>query len=126
MKQRTPQEKKALSYAKDCRNTYGESDKGSRKTIRKNKTIQNQVYRRKINQVLSEIEDTKLENAEVIEGEAKAISKGKWKKCSDTPLGLFVELQKDMSQRRVGRKTRGTLKASKLSVSFINKYKERK
>lgn len=34
MKQKTPQEKKALSYAKDCRNTYGESDKGSRKTIR--------------------------------------------------------------------------------------------
>lgn len=115
MKQKTPQEKKALSYAKDCRNTYGESDKGSRKTIRKNKTIQNQIYRRKVNQVLNEIEDTKPEPAELIESEAKAIAKGKWKKCSDTPLGLFVELQKDMSERRVGRKTRGNLKEGNLS-----------
>jgi hypothetical protein len=126
MKQKTPQEKKALSYAKDCRNTYGESDKGSRKTTRKNKTIQNQVYRRKVNQVLNEIEDTKLESVKIIESEAKAISKGNWKKSSDTPLGLFVELQKDMSQRRVGSKTRGTLKKSSLTVSFINKLKERK
>ncbi len=126
MKQKTPQEKKALSYAQDCRNTYGESDKGSRKTIRKNKTIQNQVYRRKVNQVLNEIEDTKLENAELIESEAKAIQKGKWKKCSDTPLGLFVELQKDMSQRRIGRKTRGGLLKSKLDEKFISELKKRK
>lgn len=126
MKQKTPQEKKALSYAKDCRNTFGESDKGSRRTIRKNKTIQNQIYRRKVNQVLNDIEDTKLENAELIESEAKAIQKGKWKKCSDTPLKLFVELQKDMSQRRVGRKTRGSLLKSNLDKKFINELKKRK
>lgn len=126
MKQKTPQEKKALSYAKDCRNTYGESDKGSRKTIRVNKTIQNQVYRRKVNQVLNELDNTKLETVEIIDVEAKSISKGKWKKSSDTPLGLFVELQKDMSQRRVGRKTRGNLKDSNLSKKLIDKLSERK
>lgn len=27
MKKKTPQKKKALSYAKDCRNTYGENRK---------------------------------------------------------------------------------------------------
>lgn len=126
MKQKTPQEKKALSYAKDCRNTYGESDKGSRKTIRKNKTSQNQIYRRKINQVLTELEDTKLETAETIESEVKAIAKGKWTKCSDTPLGLFVELQKDMSKRRVGRKTRGNLLKGNLNENFFSKLKNRK
>ncbi len=126
MKQKTPQEKKASSYAKDCRNTYGESDKGSRKTIRKNKTIQNQVYRRKVNQVLNELDNTKSENAELIESEAKSITKGKWKKCSDTPLGLFVELQKDMSERRVGRKTRGDLLKSNLDDKFLSELKKRK
>ena len=30
---RTPQEKKRLSYQRDGRNAYGESDKGSRKSI---------------------------------------------------------------------------------------------
>ena len=30
---RSPQEKKALSYARDCRNVYGENDKSSRKNI---------------------------------------------------------------------------------------------
>ncbi len=125
MKQKTPQEKKSLSYAKDCRNTYGETDKGSRKSIRKNKTIQNQVYRSKVNQVLNEIKDTKLENAEIIESKAKAIQKGNWKKCSDTPLGLFVELQKDMSERRVGRKTRGSLLKTNLNEKVIGELKKR-
>lgn len=35
MTRRDPQEKKALSYAKDRRNDYGENDKGSRKGIRR-------------------------------------------------------------------------------------------
>jgi hypothetical protein len=125
MKRKSPQEKKALSYAKDCRNTYGESDKGARKTIRKNKTIRNQIYRRKVSQILSEIDDTKIETAEIIESKAKSISKGNWKKSPDTPLELFIELQKDMSQRRVGRKMRGTLKESNLSNEVLVKLKKR-
>jgi hypothetical protein len=35
---RSPQEKKALSYAKDRRNDYGENDKSSRKNIPPNQT----------------------------------------------------------------------------------------
>ena len=36
VKRKSPQEKKALSYAKDRRNTYGENDKSSRKNIPRN------------------------------------------------------------------------------------------
>ncbi len=126
MSRKTPQEKKALSYAKDCRNHYGEHDKGSRNSIRKHKKTQNQIYRRKVNQVLSEIENTEIECAEIVGSEAKSISKGNWKKCSGTPLGLFVELQKDIRERRVGRKVRGILKDGKLSKKFMDKLRERK
>ena len=52
MKGKTPQEKKILSYAKDCRNVYGESDKGSRKSIRRNKTFPTRAYRKNINNLL--------------------------------------------------------------------------
>jgi hypothetical protein len=52
MKQRTPQEKKTLSYTKDCRNTYGESDKGSRKSIKRNKTFPTRAYRKTVNNLL--------------------------------------------------------------------------
>ena len=37
MARKSPQEKKALSYAKDRRNNYGENDKSSRRNIRRNK-----------------------------------------------------------------------------------------
>lgn len=40
-RRRSPQEKKALSYARDRRNVYGENDKSSRKNIRRNKRSPN-------------------------------------------------------------------------------------
>jgi hypothetical protein len=40
---RNPGEKKRLSYAKDCRNSYGENDKASRKLIPLRKAQQNRV-----------------------------------------------------------------------------------
>lgn len=123
MKKKTPQEKKALSYAKDCRNHYGEHDKGSRNSVRRHKKVQNQVYWRKVNQVLNEIE---IENAETVEIKAKSISKGRWKKCADTPLKFFVEFQKDMEKRRAGRKGRGNLLKSNLSEKFFSELKKRK
>ncbi len=49
---KTPQEKKRLSYANDCRNSYGESDKGSRKSIRRNKANSNRRLRRAVVQAL--------------------------------------------------------------------------
>ena len=43
MARRSPQEKKTLSYAKDRRNDYGENDKSSRKSIRRNKRVPNRL-----------------------------------------------------------------------------------
>ena len=94
MKAKTPQEKKALSYAKDCRNTYGENDKASRKNIPLRKAKANRSYRKKVNSVLQttpKITDT--ESIEVIENVVKSVKKDNWKKYPDMPLGEFVERQ---------------------------------
>ncbi len=89
---RTPQEKKRLSYAKDCRNCYGESDKGSRKSIRRNKTFPNRAFRKNVNDVLhGAIGEVDLEKAEMIDVKAKQIKRRKWKKWSDRPLGEVVK-----------------------------------
>jgi hypothetical protein len=51
---RSPPEKKALSYAEDRRNDYGENDKSSRKNIRRNKRTPNRADRHRDHQVLSQ------------------------------------------------------------------------
>ncbi len=89
---RTPQEKKHLSYAKDCRNSYGESDKGSRKSIRRNKTFPNRAFRKNVNDILQDaIGTVDLEKAETIDVKAKQVKRRKWKKWSDRPLGEVVK-----------------------------------
>ncbi len=89
---RTPQEKKRLSYAKDCRNCYGESDKGSRKSIRRNKTFPNRAFRKNVNDVLhGAIGEVDLDKAETIDVKAKQIKRRKWKKWSDRPLGEVIK-----------------------------------
>jgi predicted RNase H-like HicB family nuclease len=91
MKQRTPQEKKALSYAKDRRNVYGESDKGSRIAIRQNKTFPTRVYRRTVNDILqATVGEIDLEKAELIDVKAKEIKRRRWKKFPDAPLGEYI------------------------------------
>ncbi len=92
MKQRTPQEKKSLSYAKDRRNAYGESDKGSRKSIRRNKTFPSRAYRKTINNILQDaVGVIDLEKAEAVDAEAKEIKRRKWKNCPDMTLGKIIE-----------------------------------
>jgi hypothetical protein len=98
MKRKTPQEKKALSYDKDCRNAYGENDKSSRKNIPLRKAKVNRGYRRKLNQALHEIGNKlDLEKAELAESEARSIKRRYWKKSADEPLGKVVE-------RKLGRR----------------------
>ena len=50
---RSPQEDKALSYARDRRNVYGENDKSSRKNIRRNKRHPNRSDRHRAGQDLA-------------------------------------------------------------------------
>lgn len=92
MKRKTPQEKKALSYARDCRNTYGENDKSARKNIPLRKAKVNRGYRKKINQVLQQLSrDVDFEKAELIESSTRSIKREDWKKSADEPLGRVVE-----------------------------------
>lgn len=102
MKEKTPQEKKALSYAKDCRNTYGENDKGSRKAIPKRKAEVNRVYRRKINEVLDLIVDQGPEDVDKLESTARSINRKAWKKSPDEPLGQVVQQKLERREDHAG------------------------
>ncbi len=85
-----------MSYAKDRRNVYGESDKGSRISIRRNKTFPTRAYRKAINDILQDtVGEIDLEKAELIDVKAKEIKRRKWKKYPDAPLGEYIERQVD-------------------------------
>ncbi len=111
MRKKTPQEKKALSYVKDCRNTYGENDKTSRVSIRRNKAFPARAYRKTINNILQEaIGAVDLEKAETIDVKAREIKRRKWKKCADTPLGKIIKERLESGERPIRRKLRGMMK----------------
>lgn len=92
---RSPQEKKSLSYANDCRNTYGENDKASRKAIPARKAGENRKVRRKANQALNVIDRLDDENAAVIESSLKQDLErvGGWTKSPDVSLAEYMEVQ---------------------------------
>ena len=83
--QKTPQEKKRLSYEKDRRNNYGENDKASRKAIKKRKSWVNQSFRRTTKQTLKHSlnADDEFEN---VDSKIKEVKKKEWKKVPDIPL----------------------------------------
>lgn len=123
MKQKTPQEKKSLSYAKDCRNNYHANDKASRKNIPLRKAGVNRAYRKKVNEVLNQISgDVDLEKADLLESEARNIKREDWKKCADEPLGKFVEGKLERRETHAGngkiarKKTREFVKNLKVKV----------
>lgn len=86
---KTPQQKKALSYAKDRRNVYGENDKASRKAIPKRKAEQNRQVRRKAKQRLDNLKHANEETVEIVESSLKrdVDRVGGWTKGADMPLG---------------------------------------
>lgn len=81
-KRRSPQERKALSYAKDRRNAYGQNDKAARKAIPRNKKNANRSVRRVAKQALS------MEDTEIL---APPDHKRKWRKAPDATLGGLLE-----------------------------------
>lgn len=92
---KSPQEKKALSYAHDRRNTYGESDKGSRKAIPARKAAENRNRRRKASQALGVVETLDEAALDVVESSLKHDVErvGGWTKAPDAPLSEFMALQ---------------------------------
>lgn len=88
---RSPQEKKALSYAKDRRNDYGENDKSSRKNIRRNKRLPNRADRHRARQILA---SAAPEHAETRLAAKKSMWLTKrWRKWRDAPLADIVSYQ---------------------------------
>lgn len=89
-RRKTPQEKKIQSYAKDCRNVYGESDKAARKTIPRRKQQQRQNERRVLKQNLKKAvegsEDVTLERPKI----------GMWRKVPDEPLASHLKWRKNI------------------------------
>jgi hypothetical protein len=90
---KSPQEKKQLSFAKDRRNTYGNSDKAARKAIPLRKAIENRKNRHKNNQAVAMIPSLDDAHAELVESSARqdVYRAGGWTKSADTPLGEYVK-----------------------------------
>jgi hypothetical protein len=83
MTRKSPQEKKALDYQKDRRNTYGENSKSSRKAIHLRKAWVNRSYRRDVRAELAKASQT----PDPEEHQVDAVRRKDWKKSPDEPLG---------------------------------------
>ncbi len=110
MRQRSPQEKKQLSYLKDRRNGYGENQKSSRKNIPRSKRAGHHALRRGEQLALERLRafDGTVDDSEVRFARRRT---GQWRKSADTPLGEMVayrlerraELGIDAAPRNQGR-----------------------
>jgi hypothetical protein len=91
MRRKTPQQKKAESYAKDRRNAYRNSDKAARSAIPKRRQQRNQAERRLAKQELggtaAAADESRVDSmlSQVRLERLKA-----WKKTPDEPLGRVL------------------------------------
>lgn len=91
-KLKTPQEKKRLSYEKDCRNNFGENSKASRKGIPLAKARSNRAERHTQDNVLTLA--VGLENSDslvVVENLVRGTKPRYWRKWPDKPLGEVLD-----------------------------------
>ena len=106
---RTPQEKKALSLRKDRRQAYFASgQKGARKAIPLRKRLENRRVRHKTDQALEVAltsDDLALDLAES-SARNDVHRAGGWAKAPDRSLGEAIALQNDKREFRFGRKDR--------------------
>lgn len=90
-----PYEKKQKSLQKDCRNTYGENDKSSRKAISQNKARQHRAERKAGKQPLQSV--CFLSGEQLDEVGFYSLVKSHqnrlqgFKKWSDEPLGVILK-----------------------------------
>jgi hypothetical protein len=84
-RRRSPQDKKALSYKKDRRNSYGENAKASRNAIPRHKALSNRAIRRSANRALRDQGQDDSDNV------AQAMSVKRWRKVPDAQLGETVK-----------------------------------
>ncbi len=106
---KNPQEKKRLSYKKDCRNCFGENDKSSRKSISKRKKLRSRsirsasIWLRKMtNQPLDE--DLYMETEARVKSSEKLKKVKGFKKEPDEQLKQHIEKGLYWRERRYGRR----------------------
>ena len=106
--QRSPQEKKALSYGKDRRNCYGENDKASRRLVPLRKAQDHRRRRRGAAQAVGTLEALSEEAAAVLESSVRRdVERGQaWRKCADRPLRDVVRWRHEGRAARADRKQR--------------------
>lgn len=91
MKRRSPQEKKALSYAKDRRNVYGENDKSSRKNLPRKRARVHRANRHSAHQVLLEATGAvDADRSEAVEQRLQGRRPRRFRKWPDLPLGEYL------------------------------------
>jgi hypothetical protein len=107
MRQRTPQEKKALSLLKDRRNAYGESPHGARKAIPLRKKLRNRANRHQGDSPLPSA-PTQLEQdqADEIDSSIRRKAPKSWNKVPDVPLANVIAENHRQRVSSHGRKTR--------------------
>lgn len=95
MKNRSPQEKKELSYQRDRRNCYGESPHGARKSIPLQKALRNRANRHAQNLPLNLLGHA-LDEEVADEAESKIHQRAPrdWKKYPDAPLAEVINKKK--------------------------------
>jgi hypothetical protein len=119
---KSPEEKKAHSYANDRRNSYGQNGKASRKAIPRRKAGESRQNRRKVNQALSGIPELDETAAALVESSARQDLNrvGGWKKVPDISLSDHIDLQ---SRRRSKRESRRAAKKAEDSHKMICSYR---
>lgn len=92
---KSPQDKKAMSYAHDRRSTYGENDKAYRKTIPARKAEESRNSRRKASQDLKTSARLDEKGVDLLESSLRHDIErvGGWRKKPDVSLGEFRQLQ---------------------------------
>jgi len=93
-RKKTPQEKKQLSLQKDRRNSYGENDKASRKSIPLRKARVNRVNRHNESTALSGALGTPDDDLdEAVEQKLLGRRRKIWRKWPDRPLGQQLAIR---------------------------------
>jgi hypothetical protein len=91
----SPQEEKALSYARDRRYAYGNNSKAARKAVPRRKRWVNKANRHAEQQFLAEIRGpVDAIQAEDMEDRLRGKRPKRWPKWPDMPLGKLLELRR--------------------------------
>ncbi len=103
--QKSPQQKKRESYAKDRRNVYGENAKASRKAIPRRKAIELRALRRVSRALIGEATaHADLDQLETLESRVEGKRRRGWRKVADQPLGVVIPLRLARRARQANRK----------------------